>query len=210
MTRGSKTPIVSPLKDPESAFHKKKNKNVGESSNTFESNKFEHFEKTPSKKEVGYELETKNDSEDEIHSELDEMANITHMTMEEYKKRMHDDTWSGLVHHKIPIITNFELKGHILFMLIDIPFYGKYHKDAYKCMDKVNYITNYLNVPNVTREMVLLWMLPVTFKGEAKDWLKALPPGAITTWAQPREGFIQQFRPPSKVAKLKKNIANFE
>lgn len=39
--------------------------------------------------------------------------------------------------------------------------------------------------------MVLLRMLPVTFRGVEKDWLMALPPGAITTWAQLREEFTQ-------------------
>ena len=53
-------------------------------------------------------------------------------------------------------------------------------------------------------------MLLVTFKGVAKDWLKSLPLGSITTWAKMREEFIDQFCPPSKIAKLKKVIANFE
>ncbi|XP_023764839.2 uncharacterized protein LOC111913346 [Lactuca sativa] len=53
-------------------------------------------------------------------------------------------------------------------------------------------------------------MLPVAFKGATKDWLKALPPGAVTTWARMRELFLEQFCPPSKVAKLKKVITNFE
>lgn len=65
-------------------------------------------------------------------------------------------------------------------------------------------------VPNVPHETMLPRMLLVTFKRYAKDWLKALPPGSITTWPKMREEFIQQFFPPSKVSKLKKNIANFE
>ncbi|KAL7605584.1 hypothetical protein Lser_V15G18945 [Lactuca serriola] len=35
-------------------------------------------------------------------------------------------------------------------------------------------------------------------------------PGSITTWQKMREEFIDQFCPPSKIAKLKKEIANFE
>ncbi|KAL7590054.1 hypothetical protein Lser_V15G39714 [Lactuca serriola] len=53
-------------------------------------------------------------------------------------------------------------------------------------------------------------MLPVTLKGAAKDWLKSLPPGPITTWAKMKEEFIDQFCPPSKIDNLKKAIANFE
>ena len=58
--------------------------------------------------------------------------------------------------------------------------------------------------------MVLLRMLPVNFKGVVKDWMKELPQDAIMTWAKMHELFLEQFCPPSKVAKLKKVIANFE
>lgn len=57
---------------------------------------------------------------------------------------------------------------------------------------------------------MLLQMLPITFRGAAKDWLKALPTRAIKTWEKLHEKVIQEFIPPSKVAKLIKKIANFE
>ncbi|XP_052624901.1 uncharacterized protein LOC128132394 [Lactuca sativa] len=109
-----------------------------------------------------------------------------------------------------PATGTFELKGHILALLKEIPFTGKDHEDAYKHLDEVNDVADYFNVPNVPRETQLLHMLPVTLKGAAKDWLKSLPPRSITTWAQLKEEFIDQFCPPSKISKLKKAIANFE
>lgn len=57
---------------------------------------------------------------------------------------------------------------------------------------------------------MLLKMLPTTFKGVAKYQLKSPPPGAIWTWANHGEEFIQQFSPTSKVSRLKNNIANFQ
>lgn len=139
------------------------------------------------------------------------MADIPDISMETYKKRICDDTEPNLVQPTIPATPTFELKGHILAAIKDIPFSGKEHEDAYKHLDEANDIADYFNIPNVSREMVLLRMISVTFKGPAKDWLKALPPGAITTWAQMCEGFLEQFCPPSKVAKLKKKgISNFE
>ena len=63
MTRGSNTPILAPFNDPKLEFHKKKTTKLGESSKrTFES-KFEYFEKTPNKKELGYEPESKQEYE---------------------------------------------------------------------------------------------------------------------------------------------------
>lgn len=110
----------------------------------------------------------------------------------------------------IPATTTFELKGPILSGLKEVPFYGKDHEDAYKHLDKVNDIADYFHILNVPREMVLLRMLPVTFKGVAKDWLKALPPSAITTRPHMCQKFLEHFFPPSKVAKLKKAVANFK
>ena len=130
--------------------------------------------------------------------------------MEEYKRRMHDDNIPGLMQPAIPVTFNFKLKWHILSQLKDIPFYGKDHEDAYKHSDEVNDIAYYINIPNVPHETVLLWMLPITFKGVEKNWLKVLPLGAITTWEKMIEEFIQQFCPPLKSSKLKKAIANFE
>lgn len=48
------------------------------------------------------------------------------------------------------------------------------------------------------------------FKDVAKHWIKSLPPGTITTWDQLKRKFIEQFRPPSKTAKLKIKIINFQ
>ena len=118
------------------------------------------------------------------------MVAIEEMSMGAYKKRIREDMGLGLVQPAIPATATFELKGHILTALKDIPFFGKDHEDAFKHLDEVNDIADYFNVPNVTRNTVLLRMLPITFKGAAKEWLKALPPGTITTWAQLREQFL--------------------
>ncbi|XP_023757312.1 uncharacterized protein LOC111905824 [Lactuca sativa] len=123
---------------------------------------------------------------------------------------MCDDTGPGLVQPTIPATATFELKGHILTQLKEIPFYGKYHEDAYKHMDEVNDVADYIIVPNLPHETQLLRMLPVTFKGATRDWLESLPPGSVTTWAKMKEEFVDHFCPPSKIAKLKKAIANFE
>ena len=118
------------------------------------------------------------------------MKNIDDMNLEAYKKRIREDIDPRLVQLAIPTTATFELKGHILSAIKDIPFSGKDHEDAYKHFDEVNDITDYFNILNVPRETVLFRMLSVTFKGTTKDWLKALPPCIITIWAQMREEFI--------------------
>ena len=132
---------------------KKKDKAIGESSG------FGSFEKTQEDMAADHKLETPKSPKLEA-----EMASITFISMEEYKKRMREDTRPGLVKSTNPATKNFELKGHILARLKDIPVYGI----AYKHIDEVNDIADYFNIPNVPCETVLFRMLPITFKGEAK------------------------------------------
>ena len=110
MTRSSNTSVVPHVEDPESIIHKKKDKSIEGSSG---------FEKVQDEKVEDYEIKAP-ESEKESETELEEeMSNIANISMGEYKRRMCDDT----VHPTIPATTNFELKGHILVQLKDIPFY---------------------------------------------------------------------------------------
>ena len=118
------------------------------------------------------------------------MVYNTDISMEAYKNRIRDDIGPGLVQPAIPSTTIFELKGQILGILKEIAFTEKDHEDTYKYLDEVNDIADDFNISNVPRETLLLRMLPVTFKGAAKDWWKALPPGAITTWDKMHEELL--------------------
>lgn len=94
------------------------------------------------------------------------MVYITIMMMEEYKRRMHNDNNLRLVPPSIPAATRFELKGHILSMLKDIPFSRKDHEDEFRHINEVLDIVNYFNVQNVSRDTLLLRILQVTFMGD--------------------------------------------
>lgn len=102
------------------------------------------------------------------------------------------------------------LRDISLTCLKDIPFFKKDHEDAYKHTYEVLDISGFFNFPNVMRDAIMLIILPITLKDVAKTWLKSLPSGIITIWSKIKEQFIQQFSPPSKISKLKKNILNFQ
>lgn len=158
-----------------------------------------------------YERETESNLEEDGKSEPDNtMGDIITMMMKEYNRHMQDDNGSGLMPLEILAATNFQLEGHILSMLKDISFFEKNHEDVYKPIDEVLEIKNYFNILNATKDAVMLRLLLVTQKDATKGWLKSLPPKAITTWEKVKTKFIQQFSPPSKIAKLKKNIMNFQ
>lgn len=104
----------------------------------------------------------------------------------------------------------FELKGHLLNMLTETLFYEKDNKDAYQPIDEVLESVDYFNAPGVIKDAIILRILPITFKDAARSWLKSLLLGTITTWNNLKEQFIQQCNPPSKIAKLKMKILNFQ
>lgn len=52
----------------------------------------------PDKKGTGYKPKTKSDSEDEVKINVEDMEDITTITVEEYKKMMCNDNGPGLVH----------------------------------------------------------------------------------------------------------------
>lgn len=82
------------------------------------------------------------------------MVDITIMTMEEYNMQMHYNNGPDLARPEIPATTNFKFKGHILNMLKGIPFFKKDHEDAYKHIGEVVKITDYLNIMNVTKDVL--------------------------------------------------------
>lgn len=80
------------------------------------------------------------------------MTDIARMTMGNYKKRIRENNGPGLAPPEIPPMRSFELIGHILSMLKNIPFIGKAYEDAFKHIDEVKDIANYFQVLNVPRE----------------------------------------------------------
>lgn len=130
------------------------------------------------------------------------------MTMKEYNRRMCNENGPGLVWPEIPTTKTFALKGHILNMLKDIPFFSKDHKDMQKYINGVLDNAGYFNIPDMTKVAVMLGLLPVTLKDVEKTCLELLQSGAITTCDNLKGEFIKQFSPPSKIVKLNKNIQN--
>lgn len=82
---------------------------------------------------------------------------------------MCNDNDPCLVLPAIPTTTSFELKGDILLMLKDIPFSGKDYEDAFRHLDEGLDNENYFNIPNVSRDVVLLRILPVPFTRDSKS-----------------------------------------
>lgn len=128
------------------------------------------FKRKPDENESKYELETESEEEREQESEPeDEMANIVDKTMEEYNLRMQNDNGPNLLPPEISTTSNFEIKWAHPLHACRHPIFGKDHEDAYKHIDEVLDIENYVSSPNVTKDAVMLRLLPVNIKDSTKD-----------------------------------------
>lgn len=157
-----------------------------------------------------YESETDSLEESEQESESDNIEGNSQNGNGGRQQTYAKCKWLGLVPPEILAAANFEIKGLILTFFKDISFFGKGHKDAYKNIDEVVEIANYFNMPKVTRNVLLLTMLPISFKVPAKDYLKPFLPGATMTRETLRAEFSQSFIPQLKIDNLKKNIQNLQ
>ncbi|XP_023748846.1 uncharacterized protein LOC111897112 [Lactuca sativa] len=122
LTRGSTTPLVPPIKDPEAALHKKTDKKTplqelnsafsrrsgkktGDSSSSLKNkSKLEHLDQIPVQTESEYDTEPKfeeHTSEPE-NEPRNEMADIEEMSMGAYKKQIREDVGPVIAYKSPP------------------------------------------------------------------------------------------------------------
>ncbi|KAJ9544544.1 hypothetical protein OSB04_024251 [Centaurea solstitialis] len=63
---------------------------------------------------------------------------------------------------------------------------------------------------NTKEDEVKLRVFPFTLTKKAKDWLKQLLPGSITTWDDLKSAFLSRYFPISKAHKIRAEIRNFK
>ncbi|XP_031101933.1 uncharacterized protein LOC116005835 [Ipomoea triloba] len=62
----------------------------------------------------------------------------------------------------------------------------------------------------VSMDAIKLRMFPFSLRDQALSWLNSFGPNHFNTWDQLYKSFMQEYYPPSKAAKLKKQIQNFQ
>ena len=62
----------------------------------------------------------------------------------------------------------------------------------------------------ITEDALRLHLFPFTLKDKAKIWLKKQPTGSFTTWDDLAKAFLAKYFPPSKTAKIMKEITSFQ
>ncbi|KAK5772885.1 hypothetical protein PVK06_049187 [Gossypium arboreum] len=64
-------------------------------------------------------------------------------------------------------------------------------------------------INGVSDDAIRLRLFPFSLRNKAKQWLKSLPQGSITTWEQMTEKFLLKYFSPAKTDKLRNDISSF-
>ena len=82
--------------------------------------------------------------------------------------------------------------------------------------DPNDHITEFLELYDtikmngVTEDALRLRLFPFSLKDKAKIWLKTQLAGLFTTWDDLAKAFLAKYFPPSKTAKIVKEIKSFQ
>ncbi|XP_076951088.1 uncharacterized protein LOC143624260 [Bidens hawaiensis] len=105
---------------------------------------------------------------------------------------------------------NWSIPAHVMQLIkTALQFEGLESEDPSKHIDMFVQICETFNIGNMNNEAIYLRLFPFSLTEKAYKWLKSLPAGSITTWAGLQEKFMTKFFPPSKSARLRKEICSF-
>ena len=71
-------------------------------------------------------------------------------------------------------------------------------------------ICDTLKYNGVSNDALRLRLFPFTLKDKVRAWLKSQPPGSFTNWDDLARAFLAKYFPPSKTAKVVKELTSFQ
>ncbi|KAK8933442.1 hypothetical protein KSP39_PZI015251 [Platanthera zijinensis] len=104
---------------------------------------------------------------------------------------------------------NFKMDPLIMQQVQNNKFGGFNHEDANSHLRNFLAICDMFKFNGASEDAIMLRLFPFSLEGRAKDWLESLPNDSITTWEQLVEKFLNKYFPPSKTAKLIRDITTF-
>ncbi|GJS12580.1 hypothetical protein Tco_0407052 [Tanacetum coccineum] len=148
------------------------------------------------------------DYEGQVEEEI--TKTMTEPTMGEYMTKTQEDYVSGIARPKFDKDAKFVLKGQILKELRDNTINGSENEDANEHIERVLKIVDLFTTPDVTQDLLMLCVFPISLTGAASRWLRNEPTGLITTWEILKGKFLSKYCPLSRTAKKMEEINNFQ
>ncbi|XP_071687571.1 uncharacterized protein [Rutidosis leptorrhynchoides] len=104
---------------------------------------------------------------------------------------------------------NWKVEGNFFTMIKDMFFHGLIEENPFEHIQHFNDICDIYKTKDVTDDAFKLRAFPFTLQGDAKAWLRNLPPDSIRTFQDLTDAFINHFFSPSKVEQLRMKINGF-
>ncbi|GJX69885.1 reverse transcriptase domain-containing protein [Tanacetum coccineum] len=130
--------------------------------------------------------------------------------MEQHLAWVQDDIRLGVVKPKIFNDIEFEINSNFMRELRRKLFKGIDDEDAHEHVQRVLEIADLFHFPDVTHDVVMLRVFPITLKRPALRWINRLSAWSITIWDLLEKTFIKQYCPPFKIAKKLEEIRNLK
>ena len=105
---------------------------------------------------------------------------------------------------------NFEIKPSVIQMIQNtVQFFGMTKEDPNDHIVEFLELCDNIKMNGVTEDALRLHLFPFTLKDKAKIWLKTHLSGSFMTWDDLAKAFLAKYCPPSKTAKIVKEITLF-
>ncbi|GJV95445.1 hypothetical protein Tco_1547022 [Tanacetum coccineum] len=108
---------------------------------------------------------------------MEDDVDINTLTLEQYLAWVQDDIRPGVMKPKIGNNVEFEINSNFMRELRRKLFKGTNDEDAHEHVRRVLEIADLFHFPDVTHDVVMLRVFPITLKGPALRWINRLSAG---------------------------------
>ncbi|GJU02228.1 hypothetical protein Tco_1112566 [Tanacetum coccineum] len=116
---------------------------------------------------------------------------IDNLTMKQYLALTRGNQAPGVVKPEITGNMDFEIKSQFMRELSEDTFSGNKNDDTHEHVKQVLDIVSLFNIPDVSHDVVMLRVFPITLIEAAKRWVDRLPPGTVDSMDLFKKAFIQ-------------------
>ncbi|GJR23604.1 hypothetical protein Tco_0972131 [Tanacetum coccineum] len=128
------------------------------------------------------------------HSEtyLNDMENQGVQTIQDFEQPPAVDFTDNEIHRTMAGVDVDTLTDGVINLAMEDTFFGNKDEDTHDHIDQVLNIVGLFNIPEVSKDAVMLQVFPFTLTESAKQWVDRLAPGTINTWDLLKKAFIQR------------------